>query len=186
VAATLAALVGSAAVPPATAQTRSAEPGAPTDLRTAVRDLVLPVPRDLIFEVVWLDGSVTDMETGPRVQVTLNADVFFAFDEADLTVPAAVALADLAPRIANQAKGTVRIEGYTDAKGTDAYNVELSQRRAEAVKADLSRRMGAKSVRFEAVGRGATEFVAPNTRPDGSDDPDGRARNRRVTVTYDR
>jgi OOP family OmpA-OmpF porin len=142
--------------------------------------------RDLTFEVVSVDGAMTDVQTPAQVQLTLAADVLFAFDKADLTVPAAVTLADLASRIAAQAKGPVRIEGYTDAKGAGAYNVGLSQRRADAVVADLSRRMNGKDVRFEAVGKGATNFVAPNSRADGSDDPEGRARNRRVTITYSR
>jgi outer membrane protein OmpA-like peptidoglycan-associated protein len=163
----------------------AAEAQSPAGLKIDIRDLKSET-RDLTFHIVSLDGSVTDVQTPREVQVTLAADVFFAFDKADLTVPAAVALADLAPRIGDQAKGTVRIEGYTDAKGTDAYNIDLSQRRAAAVQADLSRRLTGRNLNFEATGKGATNFVAPNTRPDGSDDPDGRARNRRVTITYTR
>jgi OOP family OmpA-OmpF porin len=141
---------------------------------------------DIGFRVVSVDGSMSDVSTGREVQVTLDADVFFAFDRAELAVPAAVVLADLARRIAAQARDTVRIEGYTDAKGAADYNVQLSRRRADAVKADLSRRMDGRTVAFDVVGRGATNFVAPNTKPDGSDDSDGRARNRRVTITYTR
>ena len=39
---------------------------------------------------------------------------------------------------------------------------------------------------FQSTGKGAADPVAPNTNPDGSDNPEGRARNRRVTITFAR
>jgi OOP family OmpA-OmpF porin len=154
-----------------------------TDLGSEVRDLTMEV-RGLRFEVVSLDNSVTDVVTPEQEQVTLAADVFFAFDKDSLTIPAAAALSDLAPRIAQRAKGTVTIDGYTDAQGAAAYNVDLSKRRAMAVQAELERRLSGRTLAFVSVGHGATDYIAPNTNPDGSDNPTGRARNRRVTITY--
>jgi outer membrane protein OmpA-like peptidoglycan-associated protein len=55
-------------------------------------------------------------------------------------------------------------------------------RRAEAVKAWLTKQPSLKQIPFAAAGYGATRPVAPNIRPDGSDDPDGRQKNRRVEI----
>jgi len=52
------------------------------------------------------------------------------------------------------------------------------------VQTEIEGKLGGKPVAFAATGHGARDFVAPNAKPDGSDDPDGRARNRRVTITY--
>jgi outer membrane protein OmpA-like peptidoglycan-associated protein len=185
VAAAVALLGGAAGARPATARSASSAQGTGGDVRFDIRDLA-PDVRDMRASVMAMDGSVTDTRTQKQVELTLAADVFFAFDKAELTVPAAISLAELAPRVADEARGTVRIDGYTDAKGGDAYNVELSQRRAAAVRADLERRLTGRGLTLEATGRGATNFVAPNANPDGSDNPEGRARNRRVTITYDR
>jgi OmpA-OmpF porin, OOP family len=142
--------------------------------------------RGLQFSVQSLDGSVTDTQDEKQVQLTLAADVFFAFDKDTLNVATAVTVAGLAERIGNEARGPVRIDGYTDSVGDAAYNLDLSKRRAGTVQAELERRITGKSVTFVAAGKGAADFVAPNTNADGSDNPEGRARNRRVTITYDR
>jgi outer membrane protein OmpA-like peptidoglycan-associated protein len=84
--------------------------------------------------------------------------------------------------IREKARGSVRIEGYTDAKGTEAYNQGLSERRAESVKKWLVEKDGLKDIHFLTSGYGAKRPVAPNTKPDGSDDPEGRQKNRRVVI----
>jgi OOP family OmpA-OmpF porin len=155
------------------------------DLVFDIRDLA-PGGDDLVFSTQELDGSVTDSQREKQVELTLAADVFFAFDRDGLTIPAAAALAALAPRIGDEARGTVRIDGYTDAVGDAEYNRDLSRRRAATVQADLERRITGKHLAFVATGHGASDFVAANTHQDGSDNPQGRARNRRVTITYDR
>jgi len=73
----------------------------------------------------------------------------------------------------------VEIMAHTDSKGTDAYNLKLSQKRAESiVKYLLSK--GVDGRRLKAKGYGETMPVAPNNNPDGSDNPAGRAKNRRT------
>ncbi len=69
----------------------------------------------------------------------------------------------------------IRIEGYTDDRGSDKLNQQLSERRAEAVGAALIQR-GVDAKRVSAEGRGESNPVASN------DTPDGRARNRRVEI----
>ena len=75
----------------------------------------------------------------------------------------------------------VTIEGHTDSKGTDAYNQKLSERRANAVKNYLESN-GVTASRLDAVGKGESDPVVPNTKPDGKDNPEGRAKNRRVEL----
>lgn len=76
----------------------------------------------------------------------------------------------------------VIIRGYTDSKGTDEYNNRLSQRRAESVRDKLIE-FGLESGRvLKTEGMGERNPVAPNTNKDGSDNPAGRALNRRIEL----
>jgi outer membrane protein OmpA-like peptidoglycan-associated protein len=75
-----------------------------------------------------------------------------------------------------------RVEGHTDAKGAEQYNQELSVRRATSVRDWLVRSAGLRAGSVTAVGFGETRPVAPNAKADGSDDPEGRQRNRRVEI----
>jgi len=81
--------------------------------------------------------------------------------------------------------GEAVIHGHTDSVGDAQSNLTLSRRRAEAVRAELVRLLGATSVSFEVRGFGEARPVAPN-RVDGRDNPEGRARNRRVEIRFDR
>ena len=128
--------------------------------------------------------SGSDSEAGGRSTITLNADVLFRFDKSNLTPAAQGILQNVAARIKSGATGTVTVVGYTDSIGTDAVNIPLSQTRANSVVAALKPAVGAAPVSFQASGMGSADPVAPNTRPDGSDNPTGRALNRRVTISY--
>ncbi len=76
----------------------------------------------------------------------------------------------------------VEIASHTDNKGSDEYNLKLSQKRAESVVNYLISK-GIKSERLKAKGYGETIPVAPNKNKDGSDNPEGRAKNRRTEFT---
>jgi len=71
------------------------------------------------------------------------------------------------------------IEGHTDAKGTDDYNQRLSERRAQAVYRYFIN-AGIPARRLMMLGYGEFRPIAPNQTPAGGDDPEGRAKNRRV------
>lgn len=73
----------------------------------------------------------------------------------------------------------VEIQSHTDSKGSDQYNEKLSQKRAESVVSYLISK-GINSIRLKAKGYGESKPIAPNDKPDGSDNPDGRALNRRT------
>ncbi|MBN1950606.1 MAG: OmpA family protein [Bacteroidales bacterium] len=74
-----------------------------------------------------------------------------------------------------------RIEGHTDSKGSESYNLLLSRKRSEAVLGYLIDDQ-VKASRFELEGKGETEPAAINTKRDGSDSPEGRTYNRRVEL----
>jgi len=140
---------------------------------------------ELIFRVDNVGGKTESLhvrQTGDELHMELAADVLFDFDQSTILPKAQATLEQAAHIIADKAKGPVRIEGYTDAKGSDAYNQRLSEKRATAVKDWFVNRGGLRTVVFATKGFGAQNPVAPNKKPDGSDDPEGRAKNRRVEI----
>lgn len=73
----------------------------------------------------------------------------------------------------------IEIQSHTDSKGSEQYNMKLSQSRAESVVNYLMSK-GIKQERLKAKGYGESKPIAPNDKPDGSDNPEGRAINRRT------
>lgn len=131
--------------------------------------------------IVFPSGPA-ETETATTIEVTLPADILFNFDNADIRPDAQNPLHEVAELVRQKAHGPVEIQGYTDALGSDAYNQKLSERRAVSVKTWLATRERLSSVRFTTIGFGPRNPVAPNRKPDGSDDPDGRQLNRRVML----
>jgi outer membrane protein OmpA-like peptidoglycan-associated protein len=114
----------------------------------------------------------------------VGADALFEFDKASLTKDAEETLQALLPLLAKAGKHPAAVEGHTDAKGSDAYNQTLSEQRARTVK-DWLVAKGALPASTPIQGWGKRRPVAPNAKPDGSDDPAGRQKNRRVEVVLD-
>jgi outer membrane protein OmpA-like peptidoglycan-associated protein len=117
-----------------------------------------------------------------RFQVV--SDALFDFDKATLSPGAEETLNALLPLLAKAGRHPARVEGHTDAKGSDSYNQTLSEKRAQTVK-DWLVAHGALPASTPTAGWGKRHPVAPNTKPDGSDDPAGRQKNRRVEVVLD-
>ena len=162
----------------------ASDPQSAVGVTAAVRDVSGDV-RDVIIAVETADGSFGVAEGGPTTTVTVQADVLFAFDKADLTAAARAKLAAVASELRNRrASGSVTVGGHADSRGDDRYNQVLSERRARAVAAALQPLVRDLQVSLIPQGFGDTRPVAPNTKADGSDNPAGRARNRRVTVTF--
>lgn len=99
--------------------------------------------------------------------------VDFEFNSLRLTEPAQETLDEVATALLKQPEMQVEIQGYTDSIGTDAYNLTLSQKRADAVKAYLVGK-GLSSSVLTAKGYGKADPIASNATKDG------RAQNRRV------
>jgi outer membrane protein OmpA-like peptidoglycan-associated protein len=144
---------------------------------------------DLVYGVEDLGGRVQSLqikETATETRIELPADILFDFDKFDIRPSAADALKQVGDMLRERAKGTVRIEGHTDSKGAPAYNQTLSERRAASVQSWLVEREGLKTLKFTPQGFAAQRPVAPNSKPDGSDDPEGRQKNRRVEIVFGR
>ncbi len=104
--------------------------------------------------------------------------------EAELTGTGSICVAILRFSVARDAHPQavarqITLEGHADAIGNDAYNLELSRWRADAVAQELVAR-GVRRDRLAVEGFGERRPIAPNTLPDGKDNPAGRALNRRV------
>ncbi|HEV3074011.1 MAG TPA: OmpA family protein [Thermoanaerobaculia bacterium] len=120
-------------------------------------------------------------ESGCEQRLTTVADALFEFDKATLGADAEQTLSVLGPQIAQRGEHPIVIEGYTDSIGSDAHNQRLSEQRAAAVRAWLAaHRFVPASTPIKGYGK--TRPVAPNANPDGSDNPTGRQKNRRVEV----
>lgn len=131
-----------------------------------------------------ISGLLRDLNAevrGREVRIALSADVLFDFDKAELKTEARPALGKVAEVLKSYPKATARIEGHTDGKGDEAYNLKLSQRRADAVREYLAEQ-GA-TLRMSTQGWGKKKPAVPNVGADGKDDPEGRRRNRRVEIT---
>lgn len=133
------------------------------------------------------DTSGLDVRiTETRTIVDLPADTLFAFDRADLTPAATTNLVKVAELVRQAPAGVVELIGHTDAKGDEAYNLALSRQRAQAVADWMGEQAGTRQRQFLATGKGEAEPLAANQTSDGKDDPAGRTKNRRVTVSIPR
>ncbi len=113
----------------------------------------------------------------------LGTDALFDFDRSNLKPGGRARLDRLASDISRAERvSAIKIVGHTDSKGTDAYNMRLGQRRADTVAGYLSSR-NIPAAKITTRSMGESQPVAPNTQPNGKDNPEGRALNRRVEVT---
>lgn len=138
------------------------------------------------------DGVLNDADqcpnTPPGTQVDANGcevivlhGVTFHFNQATLTQEAGAYLDKVVQKLESHPSIEVKIVGHTDSKGSAAYNQELSAERAKSVVRYLVEH-GIDPSRMTSKGMGESVPVAPNTNPDGSDNPEGRAKNRRVEI----
>ena len=118
----------------------------------------------------------------PKVIDRLTLHVHFDFDKSDIRKDDEAELQKAVDFVKKYPGAKVRLEGHTDSKGTPEYNQKLSERRAEAVKQYLVKEGAVESSMISAKGYGETRPIAPNKAPDGKDNPEGRAENRRVEI----
>lgn len=116
----------------------------------------------------------------PKVDTVVVMDnIYFEFNKATILPESYAAIDEQIVTMMNKYPTMViEIGGHTDSKGNDAYNMKLSQARAEAVKKYLESK-GIASERMVAVGYGETKPIAPN-EINGKDNPEGRKKNRRT------
>lgn len=135
--------------------------------------------------VTDLAGRYTVCNVGRTASVELYSDVLFAFDSDRLTPAGKAVSAGAANSIRKDVSGkAVTLVGHTDSKGSMAYNQGLGLRRANAVAAELRAKIPGVNVAVRSAGE--TEPVAANVTADGKDNPAGRAKNRRTTISWAR
>lgn len=135
----------------------------------------VPVKSGFTPEQIAVLQSEGFVDTGPDWELTLNERLLFGVNESALRPEQIERISTMAHRLQSVGIVTARVEGHTDSTGSDAYNLTLSQARAEAVAAPMQ----ANGMRFtpdQIVGRGESLPISPN------DTPEGRQDNRRVVV----
>lgn len=125
-------------------------------------------------------------QSGRSLSMNLSGDVLFDYDKAVLKPAAEEALKKVGVVLSQFPESKVTVEGYTDAKGTKSVNMQLSRDRAQAVKDWLVKNGGVATVNIAAKGFGEQYPVAANTNTDGTDNPIGRALNRRVSIIVEK
>lgn len=151
--------------------------GLPSDLNSAVFDLSAKADG-----LTAQHGGLSVRQDATTVRVSMTGDVLFDFDRADIQSAAEPTLMDIARLITSVPAGTIIIEGHTDSKGSAQYNKELSLQRASAVMQWLVKH-GADKARLSVEGLGDSRPIEPNTK-NGTDNPQGRALNRRVEFVF--
>lgn len=139
-------------------------------------------------EVITTVVPVTKFVEGDVISIP--AATLFDFDKDFLREEGKRVLTRIANRIIEgRTSGSdtvtdMTVIGHTDSKGTDEYNIDLGLRRANTVRAFLNNVIK-DDVVIRATTEGEHKPIAPNTKPDGSDDPEGRQLNRRVDLRID-
>lgn len=118
-------------------------------------------------------AEVIDAEEG--LIVKFDSGLLFDFDKSNLKDAAKTNIANLAASMKNNPQTDIMVIGHTDDKGSDSYNLSLSERRAQAVK-DFAVANGVSASRLRIVGKGESEPIGDNTTEAG------RAQNRRVEI----
>lgn len=121
-------------------------------------------------------SGVEVVRWGDNITLDMPGGVTFATDSAQLNPQFHAVLDKVAATLVDYNQTVVQVAGHTDSTGSHAYNMQLSQKRADSVKAYLTSR-GVTPQRLQAVGAGPDHPVADNATPEG------RAENRRVEIT---
>lgn len=136
---------------------------------TSLKELVTNITLDTIL--------VLDRKERNKIFVLEN--IYFGYDSADIRKEAAIELDKLVVLLNDNTDLKIEMSSHTDSIASEAYNIQLSQRRAESTVNYLIKK-GIDPTRLVAKGYGESKPIARNTNPDGTDNPAGRQRNRRT------
>ena len=135
----------------------------------SLKELVTTVTLDTILVLDRLEKN----------KIFVLKNIYFEYDKADIRNDAAKELDKLVVLLNDNPEIKIEMGSHTDSVASEVYNIELSQRRAESTVNYLIRK-GIAQERLVAKGYGEARPIARNTNPDGSDNPDGRQKNRRT------
>ena len=128
------------------------------------------------------EGIIVDSDGCPiplKEKVSITLHIEFDFDKAEVKSRYHYDIAKIANILKAYPDKNLELEGHTDSKGTDAYNIKLSKQRAESVKKYLIEKFGIEESRISAVGYGESMPIATN------DSEEGRQNNRRVVANIE-
>ena len=117
-----------------------------------------------------------------RVQDKMTLHILFDYDKVIINEKSHAELNAGINFVKRYPGSRIEIAGHTDNLGAPQYNQTLSEKRAAAVREYLIRGGGVDPTKITAVGHRDLYPVAPNQKPDGKDNPEGRAQNRRVEI----
>jgi OOP family OmpA-OmpF porin len=135
------------------------------------------------FSISLINGCAAEKpKPEPKVIDKMTVRVLFEFNKAKLAQGDIAELNKAIEFVKKYPTSRVLLEGHTDNIGSEKYNMELSQKRAEAVRQQLIQAGAVDEARISATGFGSTKPIAPNRTENGKDNPEGRAKNRRVEI----
>lgn len=133
--------------------------------------------KELVTNITFDTLLILDRKAPNEIFVLDN--IYFELDKHDINAAAAKELDKLVQILIDNPEIRIEMGSHTDSIASHEYNIGLSKRRAESTVNYLISR-GISPTRLVARGYGEEKPVARNTNPDGSDNPEGRARNRRT------
>ena len=160
-------------VPPAE-QTRAGQVQEPLDPATAAPAFTAA----LESYTERLDVALRTRRSADRVDISLDTDVLFRLDSAELTPGAGKSITAAVADLKAAGPGPLTVTGHTDSTGTTAHNQDLSQRRAQAVAKALREALPDRQWPKTVAAEGESKPAVPN------DSDAHRALNRRVAITY--
>jgi len=162
-----------------TASTKTTIPTADTKTVTTASTKTTTPPADT--KTVTTTTTTTSTTTTGTITTISVSNILFDYDQATMRGEFSSELDKVVDFLKTAKNAKIEISGYADGKGSDEYNLALSKRRASAVATYLASK-GASKSRIKTIGYGETKPLAPNENPDGSDNPEGRAKNRRTEI----
>ncbi len=139
----------------------------------------LSLPLYFLSQHMAVNSNLTPVKVAGGSFLAIT-NILFEFDKYDLDSDARSALEAVKSILVNHPDLTIEVAGYTDSKGSTSYNMKLADKRAQAV-IDYLTSAAIPASRFAKKSFGESNFAAINTNSDGSDNPEGRKYNRRVT-----
>jgi len=133
--------------------------------------------KELVTNITFDTVLVLDKKAKDIIFVLEN--IYYEFGKAHIRPDAAKELDKLVQLLIDNPEIKIELSSHTDSVDTESYNLDLSQRRANSAVAYMRER-GIAPDRMVPKGYGESKPIARNTNPDGSDNPDGRQKNRRT------
>ncbi len=131
-----------------------------------------------LITTITLD-TVLVLDRLEKNKIFVLQNIYFGYDSATIRSVSAKELDKLVDILNDNPEIKIEMGSHTDSIASDSYNIELSQRRAESTVSYLIRK-GIAPDRLVAKGYGESIPIARNTNPNGTDNPEGRQRNRRT------